>query len=377
MAETILSLDALPTPSLLLDRTRLSRNVERMRERAKALGISLRPHLKTAKSVEAARFVLGSAPGPATVSTMKEAEMFGNAGITDLLYAVSITPQKLAKVTKLRQKGIDLKIILDSLDAACFVADYARQSGSALSVMVEVDVDGHRSGVRWDDHQTLIAIARILAKDAKFHGVLCHAGDSYHLHGLKALADAADLERSRIVAAADALRAAGIACPIVSVGATPTALSSHSYEGVTELRAGVYMFFDMVQVGIGVCGIEDIALSVLATVIGHRKDKDWIITDAGWMALSSDPGQGEHFGQVCDAQGRPYPDLVVLGTNQEHGILGMKPWASVPLPALAIGTRIRILPNHACATAAQHDQYYVLDGANHVGATWPRFRGWD
>ncbi len=377
MAETDLSTDALPTPSLLLDQTRLSRNVERMRERAKALGISLRPHLKTAKSVEAARFVLGSAPGPATVSTLKEAELFGKVGITDLLYAVSIAPQKLAKVSELRRSGIDLKIILDSLEAARFVADYARQSGSDLSVMVEVDVDGHRSGVRWDDHQTLIAIARILAKDAKFHGILCHAGDSYHLHDPVALEEAATLERARIVAAADALRAAGIACPTVSVGATPTALSSRSYEGVTELRAGVYMFFDMVQVGIGVCGIEDIALSVLATVIGHRKDKNWIITDAGWMALSSDPGQGEHFGQVCDAQGRPYPDLVVLSTNQEHGILGVKPGSSVPLPALAIGTRIRILPNHACATAAQHDQYYVLDGANHVGATWPRFRGWD
>src|ERR1700759_1594025 len=118
------SLDALPTPSLLLDLTRLERNAARMREHAKALSISLRPHLKTAKSVEAARFVLNGAPGPATVSTLKEAEMFGKAGITDLLYAVSIAPQKLGKVTELRQGGIDLKVILDSLEAAQFVAAY-------------------------------------------------------------------------------------------------------------------------------------------------------------------------------------------------------------------------------------------------------------
>jgi D-serine deaminase-like pyridoxal phosphate-dependent protein len=382
MAETDSSMDALPTPSLLLDRTRLERNAARMRERAKALGISLRPHLKTAKSVEAARFVLAGAPGPATVSTLKEAEMFGNAGITDLLYAVSITPQKLPKVAQLRREGIDLKIILDSIEAARLVADYAKQSGSDLSVMIEVDVDGHRSGVRWDDHETLIAIAKILSRDAKLQGILCHAGDSYKLRDQEALAACAELERSRIVAAAGALRAAGIACPVVSVGATPTALSSRSYDGVTELRAGVYMFFDLVQVGIGVCGIEDIALSVLATVIGHRKDKNWIITDSGWMALSLDRGTArqpidQHYGAVCDAEGRPYPDLVVLDANQEHGIVGIRPGSSAALPALGVGSRIRILPNHACATAAQHDRYYLLDEKNHVAATWPRFRGWD
>src|SRR5215469_1841700 len=247
------SIDTLPTPSLLLDRPRLERNVARMRERARALGITLRPHLKTAKSVEAARFVLDGAPGPATVSTLKEAEIFGKAGITDLLYAVSIAPQKLAKVSELRRAGIDLKIILDSLEAAEFVAAHARRHGGDIAAMIEVDVDGHRSGVRWDDHETLIAIARIISKDAKLLGILCHAGDSYHLHNPAALEEAASLERSRISAAADALRAAGIACPVVSVGATPTALSSRSYEGVTELRAGVYMFFDMVQAGIGVC----------------------------------------------------------------------------------------------------------------------------
>ena len=190
------------------------------------------------------------------------------------------------------------------------------------------------------------------------------------------------MERSRIVAAAEALRAAGIACPVVSVGATPTALSSRSYHGVTELRAGVYMFFDLVQAGIGVCAIEDIALSVLTTVIGHRTDKNWVITDAGWMALSLDRGTArqpidQHYGAVCDAQGRPYPDLVVLDANQEHGIVGIRPGSSATLPVLGIGSRIRILPNHACATASQHDQYYLLDGGNHVAAAWPRFRGWD
>ena len=171
------------------------------------------------------------------------------------------------------------------------------------------------------------------AGDAILQGVLCHAGESYNLHDPQSLAAAADPERTRILQAAETLRGAGLPCPTVSVGATPTALSARTYQGITEVRAGVYMFFDLVQAGIGVCGMDDIALSVLATVIGHQRDKNWIITDAGWMALSSDRGTAgqavdQYYGLVCDLEGRPYQDLVVLRANQEHGIIAARPGSS-------------------------------------------------
>ncbi|MES2292328.1 MAG: alanine racemase [Pseudomonadota bacterium] len=375
------SVDAVATPCLLLDQAKLAKNAARMRARIAGLGVSFRPHLKSAKSLDAASFVLGTPPGPATVSTLKEAEIFGAHGITDLLYAVCISPQKLAEVTQLRRRGIDLKIILDSVEMARSVALHARQSGERLPTLIEIDVDDHRSGVRWDDRETLIQIGKILASDAILQGVLCHAGESYNLHDPQSLAAAADTERARILQAAESLRGAGLPCPTVSVGATPTALSARTYDGITEVRAGVYMFFDLVQAGIGVCGVDDIALSVLATVIGHQPDKNWIITDAGWMALSSDRGTegqavDQYYGLVCDSEGRPYPDLVVLRANQEHGIVAVRPGSAAKIPALRIGDRVRILPNHACATSAQHDQYYLTDDRNRVTATWTRFRGW-
>ena len=381
MTGSELTLDALPTPCLLLDQSGLARNVARMRARTAGLGVSFRPHLKTAKSVDAASLALGMPPGPATVSTLKEAEVFGAHGITDLLYAVCMSPQKLPRVTALRRSGIDLKIILDSLEMAEAVAAHAKQSGDAIPTLIEIDVDDHRSGVRWDDRDTLVRIGKILAGGAVVHGVLCHAGESYNLHDAQSLAAAADAERARMVQAAESLRGAGLPCPVVSVGSTPTALSARSYDGVTEVRAGVYMFFDLVQAGIGVCGIGDIALSVLATVIGHQRDKNWIITDAGWMALSSDRGTAEqavdqYYGLVCDAGGRPYEDIVVLRANQEHGIIAARPGSGATIPSLRVGDRVRILPNHACATAAQHEQYHLIDDRNCVAAVWPRFRGW-
>lgn len=370
----------LPTPSLLLDKTRLARNVKRMRELTAGMGVVFRPHLKTAKSVEAALFALGQ-PGPATVSTLEEAEVFGAAGFTDLLYAVSISPQKLARVVDLRRRGIDLKIILDSVEAAQFVSAHARQSGVSLPALIEIDVDDHRSGVRWNDNEKLVAIAKALTDGASLLGVMCHAGESYNLHDAEALAAAAAAEQSRILEAAQILRASGLSCPVVSVGSTPTALSARGGQGVTEVRAGVYMFFDLVQAGIGVCGVEDIAASVLATVIGHQKEKGWIITDAGWMALSADRGTAgqavdQYYGLVCDTDGRPYGDIVVLRANQEHGIVAARPGSGAQVPQLRIGDRVRILPNHACATAAQHDCYRILDEHGSVAATWPRFRGW-
>ena len=154
------------------------------------------------------------------------------------------------------------------------------------------------------------------------------------------------------------LRAAGHECPVVSVGSTPTAHFAEDLTGVTEMRAGVYMFFDLVMHGVGVCTTDDIAISVLATVIGTKPEKGWILVDAGWMALSRDRGTAaqqvdQGYGLVCDLSGKLYPDLIVAQASQEHGILAIRSGSAATLPDLPIGTKVRILPNHACATASQ------------------------
>jgi D-serine deaminase-like pyridoxal phosphate-dependent protein len=168
-------------------------------------------------------------------------------------------------------------------------------------------------------------------------------------------------------------------CPVVSVGSTPTAHYARDLTGVTEVRAGVFAFFDLVVAGIGVCSPEDIALSVLTTVIGHQRERGWIIVDAGWMAMSCDQGTrsqavDQGYGVVCDAAGRILPDLIITRANQEHGIIAIRVGGT--LPDLPIGTKLRILPNHACATAAQFDDYLVLPKDGDPIARWPRIRGW-
>ncbi|MCT7378102.1 alanine racemase [Chelativorans salis] len=360
----------------------MDRNIARLRNRLDGLGVSLRPHLKTAKSVEVARCVMNSPEGPAMVSTLKEAEQFAAAGVRDIIYAVGITPAKLARVAQLLEGGVDLAVILDTVEQARAVAEVSRQTGVRIPALIEIDCDGHRSGVRPTNQVQLVEIGQALAAGAELRGVLTHAGDSYRGGGAEALQHCAEVERLAVVDAARILQHAGLPCPVVSVGSTPTAHHATDLMGVTEVRAGVFVFFDLVMAGIGVCQVDDIALSVLATVIGHQREKGWIVTDGGWMALSRDRGTSKQtvdqgYGLVCDVNGTPYPDIIVADANQEHGILAARAGSNARLPDLAVGDRVRLLPNHACATAAQHGSYNVVRGSSHVvEAHWTRFGGW-
>ncbi len=375
-------LSSLETPCLVLERGKLERNIARMRTHLQGLAVPLRPHVKTAKCIEVARLALAGQPGAITVSTLKEAEQFFAHGITDILYAVGITPNKLDHVAALRRQGCDVTIILDSLAAARIVGDRGTALGAEFPALIEIDSDGHRSGVKPED-AALIEIGTLLHANpgGALRGVMTHAGDSYNCDTPDKIRAMAQRERDAVVRCAQRLRAAQLPCPIVSVGSSPTATYSEDLTGVTEVRAGVYMFFDLVMAGIGVCTVDDIAVSVLATVIGHQPDKGWIITDAGWMAMSRDRGTASQkvdqgYGVVCDRGGTPLDDLLMVAANQEHGIVGRRGGGALDCQRYPVGTLLRVLPNHACATAAQHDRYQVVESGTQVSAVWPRFSGW-
>lgn len=374
-------LQDLDTPAALVDVSRMLRNMERMQARMNALGVRFRPHVKTTKCLPVVQRQIAAGAQGITVSTLKEAEQFFAGGIADILYAVGIAPGKLPRALALRRRGCDLKLIADSVDAAREIGRFGRQHDEVFEVWIEIDTDGHRSGIKPGD-AALLDVAHAL-RDAGMHlgGVMTHAGSSYECDTEAALRAVAEQERAGAVRAAQRLREAGLACPVVSVGSTPTALSAEHLDGVTEVRAGVYIFFDLVMRNVGVCAMDDLALSVLATVIGHQEEKGWVIVDAGWMAMSRDRGTQKQahdfgFGQVCAEDGTVLEGYTLSGANQEHGILSRSGGPDHDIARrFPLGTRLRILPNHACATGAQHPEYQALLPEGGI-ETWPRFQGW-
>jgi len=370
-----------PTPAALIDVQRMQRNIDAMQQRMNALGVRFRPHVKTTKCLPVVQAQSGAGASGITVSTLKEAEQFFGAGIRDIVYAVGIVPAKLPQVLDLRRRGCDLRIITDNATTAAAIARFGRDAGEAFEVWIEVDVDGHRSGIP-PGADALLDVASVLHDGGmRIGGVLAHAGSSYDLSTADALRRLAEQERNGAVHAAERLRAAGFACPVVSIGSTPTALSAERLDGVTEVRAGVYVLFDLVMHNVGVCRLDDIALSVLTTVIGHQEEKGWAIVDAGWMAMSRDRGTAKQardfgYGQVCAEDGAPIDGYIMSGANQEHGIVARADTVDRDIAArFPVGTRLRILPNHACATGAQHPEYHALQAEGRM-ATWPRFHGW-
>lgn len=375
----------LPTPVLILDRSRLLANIARMQARAKQLGVSLRPHLKTAKSAMVAELAVGKS-GPITVSTLAEAEYFAKAGFRDILYAVPMAPQKLDQVGALIRSGVDLKIITDHPAVAQAAAAAGQRLGVTFGVMIKIDCGLGRAGIA-PDSDLLLPLAKALSQPGtELAGVLTHAGHSYGAKDAAEIERIAEEERAAVVQAADRLRATGFACPTVSVGSTPTALFAKDLTGVTEMRPGNFVFFDLFQAGLGTCGLQDIAVSVLATVVSHHPGRNHVLIDAGGLALSKDTGAnrnvpGTGYGRVCRPGGAlPLDGLNVHDVHQEHGLLGGPDVPPVDFAAHPPGSRLRVLPNHSCMTGAMYDRYYVIDSSRGDGseivAEWDRVNGW-
>ncbi len=376
------SFSGLETPRLLLDRDRLTANAERMQVRCAALGVALRPHVKTSKSTEVARIAAGGTVAPITVSTLAEAAYFAAAGWRDILYATAMVPAKVSHAARIQDDtGAHVTLVVDEPEAARGIGAAAIALGASFPCLVEVDCGEHRSGVAPASDE-LVAVAAAIAEAAPhlaLAGVMTHAGHSYALDDVDALRALAETERAAAVHSAERLRAAGHACPIVSIGSTPTVLYAEHLRGVTEVRAGIYLFCDLAQLSRHVCVEADLAVSVLATVIGHQRRGPSLVLDAGALALSKDLSANRflpdvHYGWVCDAATLEcYPGLSVATVHQEHG--------AVPVPdeswfaRLPVGSAVRVLPNHACLTCAAYPAYDVVAGGQVVDR-WARTGGW-
>jgi D-serine deaminase-like pyridoxal phosphate-dependent protein len=361
---------SLPTPAFLVDRSIVEQNCARMRVRALASGVAFRPHVKTHKTIEIGRIQHGGGTGPITVSTMAEAGFFADAGFRDITYAVPIAPEKLPRAAALAARIERLNILIDSHAALRAVEEFHAAHGAVFDVFLKVDCGYHRAGVDPNDPDSAtLAIAISQSPAVHFQGLLTHAGHSYNAHDVEeirriAAEETSSLTRFRaLIGLDDATR---------SIGSTPTTSVVDTFTDTDEVRPGNYVFFDAFQATLGSCSMNDVAVSILSTVVGSYPERGEAIIDAGALALSKDLSP-EHldpafgYGIVCDVDLHPLPARLI-SLSQEHGKLTM----AAPPP---VGTRVRILPNHSCLTAAMYDRYHVIEG-DAIVDEWRPVRGW-
>lgn len=366
-------MNELRTPAFIVDRERVRRNCDAMRLKARDSAVTFRPHVKTHKTVEAARMQHGGEIGPITVSTLAEAEFFADAGFSDITYAVPVAPAKFERIAALADRVDRLALLIDSEEARQALEAFASTKRRTFDVHLKVDCGYHRAGVDPSSPDSVrLATALARSESIRFQGLLTHAGHSYNARDVEEIRRIAAEESGALSRFRALLASAGLADARRSIGSTPTASVVERFSDCDEVRPGNYVFYDAFQATIGSCALDDCAVSVLTTVVGSYPERETLIVDAGALALSKDAGPTQidpafGYGIVCDEHLQPLP-MRIEALSQEHGKVRAR--GHVP-----IGTRLRIIPNHSCLTAAMYDVYSVIEEGI-VVEQWKPVRGW-
>lgn len=373
-----MQLETIKTPSLIVDYKRIKRNAENISARAEALNVALRPHVKTHRCLEIARLQTANTFGGIMVSTLAEAHFFARGGFSDITYGVPIERGKFTEAVEIAKTIEKFAVLTTDAETVEQLNETAKRENARVNVFLKVDIGYHRCGVEPHTKEAFEIPRRIDdASNLDFAGILTHAGHSYHAGTPEKLSAVAREERDKMRWLAEELRAKGVEVPTVSVGSTPTFSAIDNLDGITEFRAGNYIFFDAFQATLGSCAASDCALTVLAAIVHRDAARRKVVVDAGAVALSKDRGAVEFdadcgYGRVYDLGGNDL-NLRVGALSQEHGEIFVRDEAT--FNNFKVGDRVRILANHSCLTALQHSHYHILDDGKIVDR-WEINRGW-
>lgn len=349
--ELIVSPDVeIDTPALVVSEEILHNNIAGMAAFAASVGVSLRPHIKTHKTVQIARLQIAAGAIGVTCAKVGEAEvMVREAGVEDVLLAYpTIGDAKVRRLANLMEQA-RIVVAADSLEAATLLSSAMRRYDRRLEVILEINTGQHRSGVMVGDDAVAMAIAIARMPNLHLAGIMTHEGhaNSAPPEEIEGIAIAAG---EAMVETAERIRNHGIELATVSVGSTPAAYYTPTVPGVTEMRPGTYVFNDVSAFRYGRFGVQDCAARFVATVVS-RPAPNRAVLDAGAKSLAMDPsrahpGHGYIVGQ---------PEVTILKLSEEHGVCEIPGGES----GLGIGDRVEVIPNHICPTVNLMDDLLI------------------
>ncbi|KAH3787470.1 D-threo-3-hydroxyaspartate dehydratase-like [Dreissena polymorpha] len=377
MSELPVSIQDVETPCLLVDIDRVKANCRRMRDRCTEMGVELRPHMKTHKTLEGAELMTDGSKRKIVVSTVAEAEFFAGNGYDDIIYASPMVKEKLTKrVQSLASRLADFHLMVDSVVGIDGIIETPLDGDRKWSVFVEIDCNYGRTGCCWDSEDVLTICKKAHeAANIRFQGLYNHCGNTY-VPDTDKRSKIQHETVANLMAVKERLAAAGIPCARFGCGSTPSCSKPiQDMSMLTEFHPGNYIFYDYMQVCVGSCSLDDIAVKVAATVISHKPEVGTLVTDCGWLAIGQDGMEREPsdvplgYTPVVG-----HPELRVRGMTQEIGKFEGN-GVAIDYSKYPLGSRLYLYPFHSCLTAAQHPVYYVHSGDKIIGS-WTPIRGW-
>jgi len=352
-------------PTLLLDEARCRANIARMAAHAKASGIRLRPHFKTHQSAKVGEWIRAEGVTSIATSSLRMAAYFADAGWDDILVAFPANWREIDLINRLASR-IRLGLIVESWETVRFLGANLQHP---VDIWLDVDTGYHRTGIDWQANSEAIALCTLItaAPMLRLRGMLTHSGHSYKGRTPAEIQAVYDETVNHFNSLRTHLTAAGITGLELSLGDTPSCAVVEDLSAVEEIRPGNFVYFDWMQVIIGSCAVEDVAVALACPVATKNANRSQIVVYGGGVHLSKDSFVDRKgrmtFGAVClpteTGWSAPFEDTYVVSLSQEHGVLQVAP---EDFDRIQIGDLVCILPAHSCMTADLMKTVVTLNG---------------
>jgi D-serine deaminase-like pyridoxal phosphate-dependent protein len=360
-------LNQIKTPTLLVDEKKCRQNIFKMVEKSHRLGLELRPHFKTHQSRSIGEWFKESGVHKIAVSSLGMAEYFAHARWDDILVALPVNVLEVDIIQRLTPR-VNLTIVVDNMTALVIMA---KKLSTSISIMVEIDVGQHRSGMNWDDTKAIAGIVDFISshENYNFAGFMCHGGQTYQAKSKEEVLAIHEENLAKLNSVTEPYRSK-FPEMIVSYGDTPSCSLSTNFKGVDEIRPGNYVFYDLMQQQIGSCTKEEIAVATFCPIIGTYPESGKAIIYGGAVHFSKDHLQvngAPYYGSVVfmTENGWEFPDvdIPVVRLSQEHGTIAIPPGYE---NKFNIGELVGIVPVHSCLAASNMTWYRTLEGGHQL-----------
>ena len=363
----MLDLNAIEKPTVLLDEARARRNLARMAAKARRNQVRFRPHFKTHQSAEMGEWFRREGVDAITVSSLDMACYFAEAGWQDILIAFSANPRQARGIDELAGR-IHLELLVESAETVTFLQ---QRLTHAVDLWIKVDTGAHRTGIPMDHHEAIVSLANTIRRAGfRFRGLLTHAGHSYHPADGDDVAHIYRQALDGMLRAKDVLAQRGFSDVQLSYGDTPSCTLVEDFSGLDEIRPGNFIFYDLMQLAIGVCAKEDMAVALACPVVA-KHDEDGmqrLVLYGGAVHLSKEalevPG-GRSYGGLArlneNGWGALLPGARLYALSQEHGLALVTP---EQFETIQVGDLLAVLPVHSCLTVDLHPAYLSLNGSS-------------